>query len=158
MSEQDFNYSGAPDANDPVSLIRFRLGDTDERDVLLTDSEILTTLDLLPTIAHATLWCAKAARAKLARRVTTDIGSVRIETEAKFRHYDVVVKDLEKGGFGDIPGGDGSGPTLGMFVGGTSRQRFIDSKLDEDRVQPAFEVGVHDNPGAPTEDDSEWGR
>ena len=143
----DFNYSHAPDPSDPVSMVRFLVGDVDSSNPILTDSEILAITTLQPVITYAAAAAADTIAARYAIQVDTAIGRTRISLSDRFDHFKQLADRLRETA-GDLPGGDGTGiPTVSMFVGGISVSANEAMADDTDRVQPSFTIGMDDNPG-----------
>lgn len=148
MASKDFSYSGAPGLDDPVSMVRLFVGDTNESTAMLTDGEIQAILSLQPILTYAAAACADIIAARVARDVDMAIGQTKIDLSQKSEAYRALADRLRMTA-GDIPGGDGSGvPTVGMFVGGLSVSQREDLLYrDSDRVKPQFTLGQDDNPG-----------
>jgi hypothetical protein len=132
-------YSGDPAASDR-DRVRFEVGDTNCTAPILSDAEIDA---LLTQESGALLAASEAARkiaAKYAIRVDCSIGSTRKAWSQQFRHYTELAKALRaKGARGSVL----------PYVGGLSEEEKRSDALDTDLVQPAFEVGMHDNPEVP---------
>lgn len=143
---------------DSIDLVRLAIGDTDVDDLIFSDDEITTILDIQPIVTYAAAALADMAAAKFARQVSIGIGSTRVEAQQRFEHYKQLAKDLRSSGGGSIPGGDGSGsPTLTMNVGGISRSKRDALRENTDAIQPSFSVGQDDNPQATSDfERSRW--
>lgn len=148
MTCKDFSYSGSPGIDDPVSMIRLFIGDTNASDPLMTDSEIQAIVGLQPILTYAAAACADIIAARVSRDVDMAIGATRISLSQKADAFRQLADRLRKTS-GDLPGGDGSGiATASMFVGGLSVDQREDLLFrDSDRIKPQFVTGQDDNPG-----------
>ena len=157
-SSADFNYSHAPDVSDPVSMVRFLVGDVDSNNPILTDSEILAITNIQPVITYAAAAAADIIAARYAVQIDTTIGRTKVSLSQRFEHFKSLADRLRESA-GDLPGGDGTGqPTVGMFVGGISISEEKALADDADRIQPSFSIGMNDNPGTyPDENDDRYG-
>jgi len=129
-------YSGDPAASDR-DRVRFEIGDTDCSAPILRDAEIDA---LLGTEGSPVLAASEAARkiaAKYAIKVDCSIGSTRKSHSQLFRHFTELARALRA---------KGARSAVLPYVGGLSEDEKSADKLETDLVQPAFEVGVHDNP------------
>jgi hypothetical protein len=139
-------YSGDPAASDR-DRVRFEVGDTDCSAPILRDAEIDA---LIADSGHVILAASQAAEkiaAKYAIKVDCSIGSTRKAWSQLFTHYSKLAKTLKA---------KGARASVLPYVGGLSEDEKAADKEETDLVQPAFEVGMHDNPevGAITAEES----
>jgi len=147
-SAADFNYSHAPDPSDPISMVRFLVGDVDASNPILTDSEIQALVSLQPIISFAAASAADTIAARFSIQVDTAIGKTKVSLSQRSAHFTKLANRLRKTA-GDLPGGDGTGvPTVNMVVSGLSISQNAAMASDTDRVQPSFTIGMDDDPGS----------
>ena len=138
-------YSGAPSADDPISIIRFTLSDTDENNPLITDSELEYILSIQPSLRFATAAAAGIIAGKFAMKVDTSIGQTRISLSQKYEQWKDFQQKLLNFEVGLFPGEDGTGSrTVGAFAGGTSCSERESLHGDNDKITESFSVGQDD--------------
>lgn len=142
------NYSGAPeDTDEKLELVRMIIGDTDNDNLILTDQEICQILDIQPIVSYAAATACQIIAGRYAQRGKVKIGKTEVDFGQKAKQYMDFCKMLRQGGAGDLPGGDGTGvATVGMFVGGTSKQEAKSLHSDKDKITESFAVGQDDYP------------
>ena len=144
----DFTYSGSPSADDPVGIIRLNIGDTDEDDFSLKDSEIQFAIDLSPGSLRfaAAAACAFIVSKLSARDIDTKIGQTDVKYSQRVAFYRKLHTDLIGGKYGMFPDEDtvpGRVAPSAIFVGGTwtEKNRYYN---DENMVQHDFRIGQDD--------------
>jgi hypothetical protein len=127
--------------------VRFYSGDTDaDAAITLSDEEVLGAITLAGSArAAAALICENLAGrySTVGQRLQDDIGQ-QIDYGTRAAFYQARAKELRsRVALSAIP-----------FAGGISKTTKQAQQDDTDRVQPAFSVGLHDDPGTAAE--SEW--
>ena len=148
-SSFNFNWVGV-DPDDPVSLVRAALGDTDTSDPLFSDDtiEAVLTLQTSPVLAAASL--ADMQGAKVSRKTNKKIGKTSINVGDEAKKWFELADRLRQLGPGDIPGGSGA-KVGGVLAGGITRAEFANER-SQTKYQPySNEIGMDDNPGGPRE-------
>lgn len=128
LGQPDATYSGDPMASG-LDEVRFRLGDTNVAQPLLTDGEIyflLRQADDNPILAA--LRACDMIQAKLAGMVDESVGSVSIAFSQRRMGYVALAASLR------ALFAQGAKP----FCGGISRSGKRSERSDTDRVQPSF--------------------
>lgn len=124
---------------DNVSIVRFRVGDTDTDKPFLDDGEITYLLNNTSSVDQAALEACRAIVAKLAREVNVSTAGVNSQKTSKFQQYKELLKELEhKSGMAATP-----------HVGGLSKDRADTADDDDDFRPQVFGIGMHDH-------DSDW--
>lgn len=139
-----YTYTGDP-TNQTRDAVRFLIGDTDNTAWKTTDEEIAFALAEEPNIYFAAAMCAKTIGARFATLVDKSVGDLKISYGQRQSQYRDLARDLERRGAARV----GS-----IFATGISRAEVQTEKTDTDRLSPAFEVGMHDNPGGSSEGDN----
>lgn len=144
----DFSYSGAPTSTDLLELVRLAIGDTDKTRQLYQDQTINAVLAIQPDVTKAACALVRGLIARFSRDVDKDIGETSIKASQRVAHYRALLADLQAGGSGLLPGGDGTGvPNTTPYAGGMSISEAESMAEDTDYVQNAFGVGRDDHPG-----------
>lgn len=81
-----WTYNSDPSSS-PKDLIRFRIGDTDSNDPLLSDEEILFLIDQTENVNSATSKAFDSVLTKLAREVDYTIGPEQVKASQKYQNY-----------------------------------------------------------------------
>lgn len=133
----DFTYGGDP-SKSSRDAVRFLIGDTIEKFAMFKDKEIDWQIGQTPDsrIAGAELLEVKARQ--LARIGDTRVGDVSRSFSKVAEQMLKVAKDLRK---------DALKRAL-PFFGGLSKSGKLTLAQDEDAVQPAFSLGMTDDPNA----------
>lgn len=130
-----WTYGGDPSANDRDE-VRFLLGDTDTTDQLITDEEIAYAITQAATNRGAAALCARAVAASFARRADRTVGDLRISYSQQHKQYLELAERLEsEAAYAVTP-----------YAGGISKDDKETQEELEDRVDPAFRIGMQDNP------------
>lgn len=129
-----WTYGGDPGDNNK-DYVRFRIGDTDSNDELLSDEEINAMLSQFGDKRLAAASAAEAIAAKFSRRVDTRMGKLSQQWSDLVAHYHALAKKLRKE-FAI----HGAAP----WAGSISESDKDSERDDTDRVEPAFSVGMHD--------------
>ena len=123
--------------------VRFLCGDTDTTDQLVTDEEITYLLAVEGSTVAAAAGACEAIATKFARQADKALGPLRVSLSQKSEAYAARAKNLRTRG------------TLGMalaYAGGISESDKDSVEEESDRVEPAFRVRLHDEPGALNEE------
>ena len=122
--------------------VRFYVGDVDTTDQLRSDEEIEAIVAIEGTILEASAATCESLAAQYAREVTKTTGRFRREASDKSKRYSELA--------GYLRGRSGAEDSLTAVphVGGISVSRKETVESDTDRVDPAFSVGMRDNPRA----------
>lgn len=145
---QTFNWTGV-DADEPITLVRAMIGDTDPNDPLFDDATIeqILSVNESPTLAAAAL--ADMAAAKYIRlSVSKTIGRTKVDFSKIAGTYSKLADKLRALGPGDIPGGSGANAG-GILAGGIRRSEFREERSQTEFQPYSFEVGQDDIPGGP---------
>ena len=126
-----------PSASDK-DAVRYLVGDTDTTDQQTTDEEITWVLTEESNIYLAGARVAKAISATYARKADKSVGDLRISFKSTKEHYEALAANLEA---------RGATRAAAPYAGGISKTDKETVEEDTDRVEPAFEIGVHDYPG-----------
>lgn len=128
-------YSGDPSTNDRDS-VRYLIGDTDDCDFLLNDSEIQFALTLEGDIYLAAANAAEAIAAKFSRLSDEKVGQISISCSQKADHYKKLSDKLRAKAqlqFG------------APYAGGISKCDKDRVEDDTDRVDPKFSKTIFEN-------------
>jgi hypothetical protein len=128
-----------PSANDR-DKVRFKLGDTDTSDELISDEEIAYLLTL-GTVQQAAAHGAEAIAARFARKADKTIGDLALKLSQKAEAYWKLAAALWEDAGGKLPSLE-----LVPYAGGISVSDKEAVEEDSDRVEPAFrrDVGFFD--------------
>jgi hypothetical protein len=135
-----WTYSGVPDSC-TKDEVRFWAGDTDPNDPLVSDEEIVYTLQAeggnVKMVAGKILM---ALSSKFARMVDKTVGGLSLSMSQRAKAYYEQAKELMRVGAaeGCIP-----------YAGAISKSDMQEQLLDSDRVKPSFAKGMDDNPYVP---------
>jgi hypothetical protein len=146
MPSSNWTYNQIPKSTESRALVRLYIGDTDQKQQLLTDGEIDMILGIQTNVVLAAAACADAIAAKFSRRVDKDIGETSISLSDQRKAYQDLADRLRELGGDLIPGGSG-GRVATAFAGGLSYSGVDAIISDEDFKQPSFELGQDDYPG-----------
>jgi hypothetical protein len=136
-----WSYSGDPSDSDKDS-VRFIVGDTDTTDQLVTDEEIAWALTQNSNIYGASAIIAGTIAAKFSRKVDKSVGDLKLSLSQKSKQYLQLQKDLNgKTATRVIP-----------FSGGISIANKDSYKDDTDRVRPAFNIDMQQDPDLTSRD------
>mgnify|MGYP001612199843 CR=1 FL=1 len=152
-------YSGNP-AVANRHRVRFRIGDTDSADYLVSDEEIDAMLTDEGSVLNAAAACAEHLAAYFSREVDSSSTEANLSwsNSQKAEAYRQLAKDLRaratRSGLG---GSDG-----GVYAGGISKDDKEANRDDTDIVQPAFFRGMMEQPGTKgpfaEDQDNDWCR
>lgn len=132
-----WSYDVATISSSTTVQVRFIIGDTDQADQLLQDEEIAFALTEYPNINYAAARCCEAIAALFARKVTTQVGSLKVMAEKKYEHYLELAESLRKRAA--ISDALPHAPAVSM----SDKQA---TENDTDRVLPAFTGTTNNNP------------
>lgn len=133
-----WTYTASP-LTVPRDAARLEIGDTVAADPLLQDSEIDYYLTQEPTLQLACAKCCEAIAALYSRLADSTIDKVSQSMSQKSAQYRKRAIELRR----QVP----MTPTFG----GISHAAKDAVSQDADAVQPVFEKGADDIPGAPTD-------
>jgi len=123
--------------------IRLLVGDTDESDFYLHDGEITWLLTDNGTINATASEACKAIAAKLARKVSQNVGGVALQAQQRFEHYMQLADEYTANQASDA---------VSPYLGGYKRSLKDAIEEDSDREKIFGRKGVHDNPAYETID------
>ena len=123
-----WSYSGNPGGSD-LDAVRFKIGDTDTTDQQFSDEEI-TYLLTTGSVDRAALEAARSLLAKYSRLCDQKTGDIDIKYSQRRESYAALVRQLQLG------------MTPTPYAGGISDDDKQVDEDDDDRVKPAFEVGM----------------
>lgn len=89
-----WTYTGDP-ANSDIDFVRYKTGDTDTTDQLITDEEILFEISARGSLLGAAYQVTRAILRKLARRVDKKIGPARIALQQQYEQYKDLLSIIE---------------------------------------------------------------
>lgn len=124
--------------------VRFRIGDTDTADQLLSDEEINSALTREGNEYKAAAVCADAIAGKFAREADKRVGPLAISASQKSERYTTLAAQLRS----EV------GRRVAPWLGGRDQDDVDAAKAETDRVHPSFEVGMYDLPGAVETEDT----
>lgn len=129
------SYSEDP-SDSEKDEIRYKIGDTDTDNALLTDEEINFVLGRNSDIYSAAADCCDAIVAKYSRRADSSVfGDLDVDLSQVVEQYRELAGDFRKKSLASqIP-----------YAGGISESDKSSKESDTDRVTPRFERGLHDN-------------
>lgn len=129
-----WSYSGDP-SNSTKDKIRFMIGDVDEDEQLLQDSEINWVIEQHDSVWGAAAECCETIAAQFAKRVDVRTEDFNAGIGSKVDHYNALAKEFRRK---DISAQKG-------YAGGISISDKESQKADSDRVSPRFKKGKFDN-------------
>lgn len=124
------------DLSTNLAQVRFRVGDTNTNDQLLTDEEINYELGERVDVDLAAAHSARRIAAQLARDIQRSATGVSASRQQKIQHYLILADMLEKEAFQQVD----------IFAGGQSLAEKTTLAEDTDAVQPPFTITGDDNP------------
>jgi len=113
-----------------LDAVRFKIGDTDSTDEQLSDEEINYLLTSTGSVDRAAIAAARSLLAKYSRLCDQRTGDISISYSQRRDSYAALVRQLQLGMI----------PT--PYAGGISDDDKQVDEDDDDRVKPAFEVGM----------------
>jgi hypothetical protein len=125
-------------ANIPKDTVRFFVGDTDERDPLLSDAEINYLLSIYPSggVLNASIRACEMIAMKFSRMANEAVGSVRIDYNQKYKAY----IDMKTALIARI-----ATETISPFCGGISRTQVQQNLQNNDLIKPDFTKHMMEN-------------
>lgn len=125
--------------------VRFRIGDTDTSDQLLSDEEILSLITEEGSKEAAAAVAAEGLAAEFSRRATSEsVGDLRFQYGDQAARYERLADRLRT---------TFSSRNAAPIAGGISRSRKRLVKDDTDRVPPSFQRDQFRHPGTVDHDD-----
>ena len=116
--------------DEPKNRVRFQIGDTNERDQLVSDEEINLALEMTGSADAATAAIAKAIAAKLARQSDKWVGDLKILASQKHRAFLTIAEQYGRKGY----------PTAGGVYQGDKDTLAANTEV----TPPSFFRGMHD--------------
>lgn len=134
----DWSYSQDPSTSDK-DAVRYLVGDTDEDNPLITDSEINYVLSIESNVVRASAIVAENIAGKFSRKVDRSIGDYSESFSDLSQQYFNLAERLRQQSkktktFKAVP-----------FAGGISKTKKDKQENDDDRVKPSFSKGLMDN-------------
>lgn len=127
-----WSYSGDPSASHK-DAVRFAIGDTEPKQMVLTDAEILYALQAEGSVAMASITCAESAMARFVLMVseqnTEDKKTKNREYQQRVDNYAKLIKQLKA---------RRARGAVAVYCGGLSETEKQTKILDTDLVQPDF--------------------
>lgn len=134
-----WNYSGDPSTSD-LDAVRFLIGDTDQTDRLLLDSEINWAISQEGSLYAAAARAANAIAAKFSREADKWVGDLKIVASQRSKQYENLAKSLSQRGMLSV--------ASASFGGGSVSGKIAEEERS-DRLAPSFWRGQFDHPGNP---------
>lgn len=131
-----WSYSGDPSSSDR-DAVRFLCGDTDTTNQLLTDEEIDWILTEESNVYLAAAQACGSIASTFASKADKSVGDLRISYESIQKQYADRSAKLQS---------RGAVRSAMPYAGGISKNDKETVEEDTDRVVPAFERDIHDNP------------
>ena len=129
-----FSYSGDPSKSD-VDNVRFSLGDTIEKDNVLSNEEIKFLLNQVDgNIVSATIEGCRKIKAHYAHLCDETVGRVRNTWSQKYKHFELLLDALIEAD---------TRSNLRPYAGGISKSDKEVRENNQDRVEPAFKTDLH---------------
>lgn len=124
----------------PVSnkdKVRLLIGDTDRDDQQFTDEEITAILTMEGNVFSSAELCCFSLSVKYSKLVDKTVGELRLRLGQRATAYAARAKEIKSRGAlnSAIP-----------FSGGIVQSQKATQEEDADRVNPGFQIGMHDNP------------
>jgi len=135
-------YSGDPTASE-LDYVRFIIGDTNDDELLATDTEILMAIASFPILELAGAWVLRGVAAYYSRFVNHSEGSISTSASDLAKQYQKVADRLDPDGLTI----NRALPTIS--VGGLSKAEKAQMVEDPDAIQFLFARGQNDIPGGP---------
>lgn len=126
-----FSYS--TDFDNPINVIRHRIGDTVAEDHLLEDEEIQLEIDETSGTRAAAAACCLAISLRYAMLADTKDGELTVEAGSISKRYQELAQALSS------PSSSGLPTNSVPFAGGVSRGDKRSRGLDNDVMRPLFE-------------------
>lgn len=127
-------YSGDPENSDS-DKVRFLIGDTDNDDLLLSDTEISSLLQNRSP-KQAAIAAAKRIAAQFSRLASQRLGDYAEEAQQKADNYRQLVEELRE----EVGGQSGQEATAAIFE--SEKDELKDT---DDWVEPRFSTGQFDS-------------
>lgn len=134
------SWSYNPNLSTDLDQVRFLIGDTDTTEQQLSNEELTWVLTQQANIYAAAAQACRNLQAHYARKATKSVGDLSIQWAELHDNYKELSIDLDRlaARYTTVPV---------PYAGGLSISDKQIEEADEDRVVPAFYVGVHNNPG-----------
>jgi hypothetical protein len=130
-----WTYSGDP-ANSEKDAVRFRTGDTDTTEQLVTDEEIAYALAEKGGVIPAAIAICRSLAAQFARKATSKtVGKLSITMSDRATAFEKIAQSLEQ---------EGSALVV-PYAGGLSISEKETAAADTSSVQPTFFRGMMEN-------------
>jgi hypothetical protein len=122
-----WSYSGDPSGSN-LDSVRFKIGDTDTNDQLLSDEEISYLITNEGNVLSAAIQACYSIAAKFSRQADKGVGALRINASQKAKAYRTLAKELETQ----------KNVVCLPFSGGAVTDNLEDLQDDTSAVQPKF--------------------
>lgn len=134
-----WSYDPADLATTPKDQVRYLIGDTVPDDQILQDEEINFTIGIEAGVFYAAARCCETISALFGRKVSTTVGSLKIDARLKYEHYVELRRVLtSRAAIGDC-----SPQTVAILIATKQAQ-----EEDDSLVPPAFGRSQGSNPWA----------
>lgn len=133
-----------------IAQLRILLDDPAGASQVFDDTYYQLAVDTEDNLFYAGAMMARMFASHYAAKVDITAGPVKIANDQKFQHYKELADKLDN----RAKGGGGAGAIgTGIVLTGVSVTEVDSVNADEDRIQGAFSIGMHDNP-SPAEDET----
>jgi hypothetical protein len=132
-----WTYTPEQLATSTMMQVRLLIGDTYTLDQQMQDEEINYFISTRSTLYGAAAECCQALAAKFSRSFDFGVGTTRTSLSQMQKQY--TQKAIQ---FNDKASLAGAGMP---YAGGISYKDMLISQLNLDRVQPVFNIGMHDD-------------
>ena len=119
---------------------------------ILEDEQILAFMEIESNTYRVAALCCRSLAAYYAKKVSLTVDVIKIANEQKFEHYINLAKIYDQRA---REGGGDSGGTIGsgIVLTGVSINEMDTVIANADRVDPAFSMGLNDNPESSIDSD-----
>lgn len=131
-----FSYIAGGSTKDDVRLLIGDVDDSAAEDVRLEDEDISRLIALEGGVRRSAAAAADVLAAKFSRKAEGSAGPDRITVTTRAQELRATAARLRTS----------AAMTAGVTVGGVSKAAKQAAEEDTDRVEPAFKVGMMDNP------------
>ena len=144
-----WTYTGA--LNTDSEKVRYKCGDTDTTDQLVTDAEVTYVLTLSSDLNIAAAILLEGLAAKNSRKVNAGTGKLSVDASARMKQYLEMAKVLRG------QGAENALSSCTIQVGGAVAADNEELDSDSSLVKPQFKIGQFDdettNPSESTDDE-----
>ena len=134
-----WSYDSSTVGTDDKDKVRLLIGDTDEDDQQFQDEEIVVLITMEGNIFSTAELCCFSLAARYSKLVDKTVGELRLRLSQRATAYATRAKEIKAHGVlnSAIP-----------FSGGIGQTQKATQEEDDDRVNPGFQIGMHDNPAS----------